>query len=121
MDQPGAGTNANFRERESDADNENVLFDRDGILITNLRVVIRGNIIPLRAIASVDAYQLKQSHKGPMMLYGLTLLPMCAGKWLLALAMAAVGAIWQFSQIKNPKYALSIRTVAGDGKCNFHN
>lgn len=91
-------------------------FDRDGILVTNRRVVIRDEMIPLHAIASVDAFQIKQSHKGPMVFYGLSILPICAGNWLLVIGLAAIGAVWQFSQIKNARYALAIRTVDGSGK-----
>lgn len=91
-------------------------LERDGILVTSRRLVIRGETIPIRAIASVDAYKLTQSHKGPMVLYALSPLPLCAGNWFLTLALAGAGAAWQFSQITNPTYALAVRTVAGDGK-----
>lgn len=95
---------------------EQVYFDRDGIVVTNRRLVIRGDTISVRAIASVDVDQLKQSHKGPMVLYGIAVFPLLAGNLFMPLVLAGGGAAWQFSQIKNPKYTLTIRTVGGEGK-----
>ncbi len=95
---------------------EQVYFDRDGILVTTHRIVIRDATIPVRAIASVDVNQLKQSHKGPMILYAVSLLPLCAGHWLVMLVIAGAGVAWQFNQMKKPMFALAIRTADGNGK-----
>lgn len=95
---------------------EQLLFDREGILVSSRRVVIRGDTIPIRAIASVSAYAVKQSHKGPMVLYAISPFPLFAGNWLLTLALAGAGAAWQVAQMKSPTFALAIRTMDDDGK-----
>lgn len=114
--EPASRVETRSGARASAAGDEALLFERDGILVTDRRVVVSGATLPIRAIASVDVGKLPQSHKGPMVFYGLSPLPLCAGNWLLALALAAIGAAWQFVQIQNPTYVLTIRTMDGGGK-----